>query len=419
MKTKYLKFVVYGKINFKNIFWEVLFLLVIACALLQAGGNHEEAASMCFALSFIGVFLIFDFTLYNRGISINNDLSLLAVAITFFTVLGVISRAQSFHFEYYRKMIFFIATILLIFVCSRLSVPSSAIHFLEILGHYGAIYLIYKGATMTNYYWTSDAITMGYSNPNLAGIWAFYFFAVIFWSFFYTKKMPIKLFCILECTLLFSTCLKTESRASLLGIIFLVVAVAAYLIYPKVKKWIMRFGIFSPLLFPLGYLAIYYGKLLSPAKKEINVGGSAFFSGREILWRWALENLLKHPVLGAYNEINEGTGVSQMHNIYIDVLSTYGIVVFILTVLFFYLIIKKVMIHAKTLEQTVAVFCFLSAMVHGTFEAALVVAGAGGYGLGACFFIALANSQYLNPGKLYEGVYLCKIKQKRKASIRK
>lgn len=88
-----------------------------------------------------------------------------------------------------------------------------------------------------------------------------------------------------------------------------------------------------PLLFAVGYLLLVESAEAAELFSFLTSEGKDLDS-RAGIWRFALEAVSASPILGDYSGISGGTGASQMHNSHLDILASYGGVVFLLVWLF-------------------------------------------------------------------------------------
>jgi len=116
-------------------------------------------------------------------------------------------------------------------------------------------------------------------------------------------------------------------------------------------------------------------------------------SSRTEVWTNAFEMIKAHSITGAYYQISDGTGSSQMHNTHIDVWASYGTIVFILLIIYLIRIVISISEKCTLKLQTISVIAFLGIIVMGTGEAALFSGGVGIYIL-SCSFLLLAKCEY-------------------------
>ena len=112
---------------------------------------------------------------------------------------------------------------------------------------------------------------------------------------------------------------------------------------------------------------------------------------RYYVWKYAFNNFKSSPIFGAYNQISNGTGTSQMFITHLDILASYGIIVFILTSYFFYQIVKNVNSRSHDIKSKIFLLSFIAVLILGMCEAALVSGGLSIHILVGDFLIIACN----------------------------
>ena len=141
-----------------------------------------------------------------------------------------------------------------------------------------------------------------------------------------------------------------------------------------------------PLLFSLGYLLL----IRLPVVQRLFgflAGEGKNLDSRVWIWKMALQNVMDSPLLGAYSQISNGTGSSQMHNSHLDVLASYGVPAFCLVCWLLHRLLEPV---GRGRRAYLCRMAFLSLLLSGMGEAMLFSGGMGIYLLFG-FFRMLAN----------------------------
>ena len=112
---------------------------------------------------------------------------------------------------------------------------------------------------------------------------------------------------------------------------------------------------------------------------------------REQIWKDALSDFSKSPVLGNYYTISKSTGVSQLHNTHIDVLCSYGVIPFILFCKVMYDSVRTSLFKSQSYYSYLALCSFCSVIISGSFEAA-IVSGSMGLNIMSAAFIWIAHN---------------------------
>lgn len=141
----------------------------------------------------------------------------------------------------------------------------------------------------------------------------------------------------------------------------------------KSHKGIAFFIAIYPLIFAYIYLQII-NWITSEKLFSFMVEAGKSLNSRTRVWEGAVKLFRNSPIFGAYYEMSGGTGISQAHNTCLDVLTSYGVIVFALTVVFLTYILYW---NGKKLAEKK--FLYLAAfgclLLMGTGEAALFSGG--------------------------------------------
>jgi O-antigen ligase len=139
------------------------------------------------------------------------------------------------------------------------------------------------------------------------------------------------------------------------------------------------FVLWSPLLLALGYLLLFETGFVEKYFSFMDFGEGKALDARLEIWGRALKAFSEHPLLGAYYEISDGTGMSQLHNTHLDTLVSYGLLPFVLFMTLICRGVRKILPYADTSLSKISLFAFYTIILQGTFEAALVSGGVGLY----------------------------------------
>lgn len=171
-------------------------------------------------------------------------------------------------------------------------------------------------------------LTLGFSNPNFAGMWLMHFFIYSFLCV--ADKSANKLLraiCVIMIPAIVYLIVLTKARSALLGI----VVMGVYYILLKIIKnnALKRFVVFFALIFPLIFAYAY--QLLLDSDWFIQAFEFMASEGKELdsrlgVWLPAMDAIRSSPIWGDYSGISHGTGMSQMHNIHLDVFASYGVI---------------------------------------------------------------------------------------------
>ena len=232
-------------------------------------------------------------------------------------------------------------------------------------------------------------LNFNFTNPNLTGMFLMYNVIYCAMGVFYFKKAWIKCLLIILTLYVMYLLYLTQSRGAIFSLCFFVaLLIYIYLFGNKIpiKGILSLFLLLIPLFFVLAYLLLYEWDLLSLLSfTEISEGKEA--TGRVAVWKGAFEVFSRYWFTGNYKEASDIIGHLQMHNSHLDILASYGIIVFIVFVWILYDILNKTTQRKPTRLQQVAMASFYTAIVVGCFEAALVSGGMGIYILSGGFLL--------------------------------
>ena len=171
----------------------------------------------------------------------------------------------------------------------------------------------------------------------------------------------------------------TNARNALIALVLFYIMAAIMCIRKKpFGKVVTTLLLWYPLIFCVVYLMIIYNERIIQVLSFLSSEGKTFDT-RYDNWKNAFSIFSKTPIIGAYCEISNGTGVSQMLNTHLDVLASYGIAVFTLFMRFLRRITIYISDRTENMENFIALAGFFACIIAGSGEAALVSGGTGIY----------------------------------------
>ncbi len=375
------------KIRKTTLYWSAIITCVTAY--LISSTLHLKASSFCFSFLSVSVIVCAYKIVEKEKIAPKKDPSVVAFLIMLLSCFSVIARCDQLSFEYFNKLILFNLVILMLFVTYKTDANKIIEKIVLVMSQILFVLLFYNGFIIKETYGTTSLLVLGFSNSNLAGMWCFLAFAGVVWSLYVVRGVRRVIF-LVEAGILVYLGILTGARSALIAMLGICACPFIPGLNKKSTRRIMtRLSIAVPIIFPVLYMYFYNQGI------EFTFGGmqgKAFYSGRQYTWQFALENWIKHPVLGAYNEISFGTGMSQMHNIMVDILASYGVCVLVLVVMFLTKILRDIGEKEMTKAQNFMYYVFLMAIIQGTFEAAFFT-GASGYGICCCIYLLIAKTR--------------------------
>ncbi len=386
------------RLDIRNILWAFIFFSIIGF-LITISNKKNSLSSYFFAVTFCLLCMCIVLCIAClKCIRLMDPFWIGLLIIALATVNVIIgSHSANRTFDYYGKLLRFDATIMMIYVCTRYKIEASAVWIYNILNQILALSLAYHGIITGETYYRYETLTLGFPNPNQAGMWAALCFGGIMWGFMRTKSHVLKFIYLGEMCLILYLLERVGCRSGMLAVFGLIGMIILTVIRVKkhgikrLKKGLYRCLVviiyFFPFIFPMFYMGLYYSGI-----RVGKVGNQDFYSGREILWFNALAELKHHFMIGAYNEVSWGTGRSQLHNIYIDVLCSYGIGVFLLFLLFVFWVVVDQLKKIHRVDQYAAFFAFIMMFfISGTYEASYI-SGDVAINYGTCLFLLFSNT---------------------------
>lgn len=373
----------------------LLFPISLFLYLFYEINQDERRASNFFLVIFAFGLLGIVFYFINNSKFSSKDIWGIVFLIIAFSVINVIFRNfDLFTANYLAKVFRFCATVLLLAVSTKNRAGKSFFYSFCICSQIIIGLLLYQATVVKSTYYTYSSLLLGFKNPNTAGIWAYLLFCSCIICCFYFKKIIARIYFIFGAIVSIWLILLTYCRSALIGVLFFVLYLflsylSEHLFAEKYKPIFLRIirnvSLIIPFIFPVLYLV-----MASTGFNSLTLFGKTFYSGRNIHWIRDFGFLSDHLLVGAYKEVSNGTGESQLLNIYIDVLCSYGTIVFFLMLTFYRYISQNTENNIKNNFNSIAYCAFLSTFVVGAFEAGFIT-GAGGISYWACLFLMLAN----------------------------
>jgi len=349
-----------------------------------------ELVSVLFAVSFLVIIgLAFTYT-YRRNVI--NLAGLMTILCFFNIVINGLTHGGIFSFHYFKKMITACSFVFLMYyTCHNVvTVPEKTVGLIK------NIPVILVPVSVVSYYLLSNVqmkaggITMGFSNPNFAGMWLLHIFLYgmlfVMESFSSGKRGNLIIFPIL--LLLLNMIFLTRARSCLVGVAFF------FLMLPF-KSFVCRHNkLFAVIvsLFPIVFALIYLLTVNSHLVRSIFdflLSTGKTLNSRVGIWTNAFNMFYESPVFGNYAGISDGTGMSQMHNTHVDFLCSYGLIPFAFFIKILYDCLASVGKKVESFSNYAALCAFYSVIVVGSFEAA-TLSGAMGLNLLTTGFLTMA-----------------------------
>lgn len=378
-----LKVVKDNKISSKNSYMFVTLLWVLFLFIIVGVVFKLSFVSLLFNLTFIVLLLAILGFFFTKSFNYN-EMVLLTLIIAF-TIINVSIKGEKINFDYYSKAIIFISTILMLYIVTKLSVNDIIVQTILYINIVIAVLFVVAYFILGINTTIANGITLNFNNPNLTGLFVLHSALYVFISISFFNSRAFKMFLFLIETLLIIIMFNTLSRACIMAyFFFILLTILKHRINIKSNIFAFFISILPALVLIVYFIAI-----------ETNIITIfSFFSseGKELasrynIWISALTVLKDNLLLGNYYLISDGSGRSQMHNIHLDVATSYGMIVFTLFIIFLYQVIKKINIGKKNNSQIFALLAFFTIMFLSAFEAAFVSGGLGIYIMSTGFLI--------------------------------
>lgn len=361
---------------------KLLYLLASGMLVLQVLGKSSWT-SFLFYLTFPVTMLLWLRTI--RKTLTGMDLLILgAIALAAISVLvdaGIHNAALGF--SYTKKIIIFSMTLLFLQTVYRIQIDRDMVIFINTVVDLLTVFLITMFFLKTTQMFTingrlSNYLTFMVGNPNLTGLYLSSFYMLELYRIFMPEKWYRKLFHVLMAVFLVVFILLTQSRNCMLAVMLFTV-ICVFLIFRSKRN--LRIGNATALLiavFPALFVAVYSFFVYTPWIQKVfsfMIDEGKSLDSRVKIWRPALAHLWDSPLFGAYYEISDGSGMSQMHNSHLDIAASYGIPVLILVCILLrnYLYQKGKIYEDK--QGFIYILGFACAIILGIGEAALFSGG--------------------------------------------
>lgn len=367
--------------------WE---MFLAASIILFTIAKQGTLVSLCFSMSFI---VLLGYSLHRAtttGYSLNLVL-LIIVSFVNVTVNALTSSEAILCFGYFKKLLMFVSFMLMLNFAQNDDITRKAYNIIFKLPCVMAIILVcsFFAGNTTRY---AGGITLGFSNPNFTGMWLMHLFVYVFLLAYSTRNRTKRLALGIALVIMLWLIYETKARSCLIGLfVFFLLYIMGRLTNDNFAKRPVVWGTVN--LFPIAF-ALLYQSLLN-AKWFIDtfsflVSEGKGLNSRASVWTPAMRAFSGSPISGDYCGISQGTGLSQLHNMHLDVLVSYGIVPFILFLVALFELSRRITDHKMSGFNYIAFCGFLAVIIEGTFEAG-VVSGAMGLNILTAGLIMLAN----------------------------
>ena len=361
---------------------KLIYVMLAGTIFFQILSVHTLSSLFFYATMFLTMFLAISrakekWTQYDK----------LAILIAFVSIIAVLIDSALYKnqpsLSDYTKFVSFLLCIFYFATLSALKFDKKTIDFvlqvntfiaITFVGNYvlrrSDVY-IFRGI-ITNY------LTFRFTNPNLASLFLLCCTIGELIHVCRKKTLSARIIHALLAAILTWFIYETDSRNALLSISFFLVFVFCQLAFRRTFRMSRRvaamISIFPFLFFVVYMLTINKTKALKLFNFLISSGKA--LNSRVSVWKYAWTVFSDSPIIGSFMHT---LALTQLHNSHIDILASYGGIVFPFFCLFLYYILLSASANAKTKASRLAVWGFAAILIAGVGEAAFFSGGLGIY----------------------------------------
>ena len=376
--------------TFENAFIKILFTIASILILLSIL-RYDRFISAIFYVSFFVTLTFWIYELLKNKLSVTDYLAFIIIILSILNVfINSSLTSVPLSFNYIKKIAMFATCIMFLDTMIKVNLNSNTKKYILIVNFLVSVIMIILYFTNRNSMYIFNGritkfLTFSFSNPNTASLYLFSIAIYLFLFLKYYQNFVLKLISLVIFIFFIYFIYKTGSRNALFAILIVIISLIAISFKHKNKNIkipniLKLFVVVWPIIFVFLYLKIVDSPFIKETFSFLISEGKNLDS-RENMWLFALNNYYKSPIFGAYAQISNDSGLSQMHNSHLDVLCSYGIVPFIILLFYLYLIIIKIDNGniQNNKENVLSLISFMSFIFLGVGEAMLFSGGLGLY----------------------------------------
>lgn len=375
-----------------------LLLIIEAGIIVTQTMNLDDATSMLFLLTFpLTVFLWIRSV---RQKMVGQDLLVLLTAMVAVinVLLDLIVSNGRFSFDYIKKLVMFIMTLLFLQTAYRMHINQELIRFINRLADILTTFLIAMYFTANSEMhiingYVTGYLTFRFSNPNTTGLFLTCLYMLEMYRLFARERWYVKLIHIIMAAFLAWFIVETQSRNCMLALAAFTAACFWLEFRSRRRLRITRFWsviiAWFPVLFVVAYMLLVYTPWVQNLFSFLVDVGKGLDS-RMRIWMGAVESITNSPLIGSYYAISEGTGTAQLHNSHLDIAASYGIPVLVSVAFLLTQYLHQKGRYYADKESFSYILSFACAILLGLGEAALFSGGLGIY-IFVGLFLMLSN----------------------------
>ncbi len=357
---------------------------------------------LAFSAHFILVFL-----LWILHIRKARALDILSIFIIILSLVGVVVTYTTLSASYFNNWLMFAAVFLYFSVCIKIRLKKSTVKTLFIINFVVGICCLLAYVLRYNdiFYVTNTGVrylTFDFYNPNSLALFLV-IITIIGMQYFSLYKVKFGLLMeICFVGIFVFLIVQTLSRTSLFVILFFIVI---SIVFARRKHYYLpKNSIFKMVvvIFPILFAAIYMLLIDIINKNGILsflVSEGKGLDSRQYVWSYALELFKNSPFIGSYGYLATSSEFSQMHNSHINILVSYGVMVFALVLIFIYIVLKHSIKKSIGSKTALSAWGFIVCLMLGAGEAILFSGGLSFYLLVGQLLL-ISNASVKDEGEL-------------------
>lgn len=354
---------------------------------------NSNITSLIFTFSFI---LLLGFSAkYFISSKEYTNLDLLMIVIILVSVINIMLNClitnNRLNFESIKPFFIYISTIIFFRFTLDIKVNKRTCNYIFIIQMIIAFMYVYayKFVPQSAEGLQFDALSLNFSNPNLAGMFLLQSLLYMSVAVFYFKNFLLKILSAVLAVTLYGYILETAARNAIISFwLFVIVSLIYMLLKDKKPSKFVTFLInISPIVFVPIYLT-YVEKIQENGILSFLISEGKNLESRVDIWRFAFERLGNYWLIGNYGKCN-----SNLHNSHVVLLTGYGVIVLVLVIIFNCIISNKVSDGVNTTFKKLCLCAFFAVIFMGLGEGALYSGGVGIY-IFCGIFLILANSDF-------------------------
>lgn len=311
----------------------------------------------------------------------NQKRQLITMALmAFFAVITYILKPSGSLFDFVITLIGYIAVPIYALAVQKVSFCNGMIYLLRVVSVIYALFFIYRGYITPTFRPGSDALMLGYINPNITGAYMFLVCILLLVAFNNVEKKIWRYMSYALVVLVLYPILLTQCRSALL----LTSACLVYAVFPRIYRPKKLFPVVCT-VFPWAFYYLYLYLYRVGWNLDMELLDKTIYSGRQETF---VNEKIIYTLFGNFDKNFGGL------NSAVGVINTLGLIGFVLFVVFYVSFLTAPLMQnykGKRVEKrNLPLFCMGALMLHGCVESAMFTAGTVYAGMVGCILVAIA-----------------------------